>query len=116
MLVDVLLVDPVDNEDDNHEEHHQIGQLEDVEGVEGPDVQQHHQLELDGEGRPPHFLVQLHLAQLAPLAPRGHDLLAARVEQPVPQVDKGHDHSHAQECYDCHKQLLQFHVDGDAPN
>jgi hypothetical protein len=63
VFVEVVLVDPVEDNQDHHEEEQQVGEVEDVERVESPDVEHHHQLEFDREGRRSQFLVETLLAE-----------------------------------------------------
>jgi hypothetical protein len=113
VAIEVSFVDPKQDEYDDDEQGQKVWYLEDVEGIEGPDIEDYHQFELNGEGRPPDFSMQPHLAKLSPASPCLHDIVSFPIVESVPDVDKGNDDRNDQEGENVGEKLFELGVFGE---
>jgi hypothetical protein len=113
VLVEVVLIDPVDGDNHNKEEEDKVGNLEDVERVETPNIESDHQLELYGKRGRSHLLVQTLLTVLVRLRGLTQQTLSLLLIQSVLQVQKSHQDAHQHKRQDSRKELFQLHVLGD---
>jgi hypothetical protein len=106
VLVEVVLIDPVDGDNHNKEEEDKVGNLEDVERVETPDIESDHQLELYGKRGRSHLLVQTLLTVLVRLRGLTQQTLSLLLIQSVLQVQKSHQDAHQHKRQDSRKELF----------